>query len=351
MLLRHTLFAFLVLSAFGVSPEDAHAAKNEHLQSQLARAAGDIGSTMRGIDRTLDKLPAKVSTDKWTSIKAGALEIKDKAEELSAMLRKIETDLSDMHIGREQLTRRLNEMVGEFESLAGKAESDAASLPDELVAIAKRERDTWKRGAAITESFRDQYQTLLANYDERANSLKVVDPILVRMARGAEMYIELAAVGEDLEANAANLESFVDQLNAILEMFDGLATETENTIAASDPSTSRIFKTAFSAADRRQKPSRTVNAGESPGPSLDSPIVSITHVDASSRLVAFKEIEANVGDLFLAYRQGKRVGEVIVEEHRGGHVIASWHGDVSPKAGDLVWREVRQFNSLALASH
>ena len=406
MFLRRNFLGWILLVAVGVFPITANAAKYDSLRNRLASAAGDFNSTMQGIDRTLEKLPEKVSTSKWTSIKSGALEIKKKAEALSATLRQIDTTLGDLRIGEGRLAKRLDEMVREFESLTNEAESDAAKLPEPLANVAKRERDTWRRGAVITQAFKDHYQSLLADFDEQVKSLKLVQPILARIMMGSDLYVELATVGEDLETGVATLQTLVDQLNAILDMFDALAGHTEDAIAKANPMTSPIFNAAS-----QEVPSVNAAVPSSDGssrshavqkssfhsrPAVDSianvasdfptfkaasqeatgvnsavpssdgssrshavekslfrprPAVgSITHVGSDSSRVAFTGIEANVGDRLLVHRKHDCIGQVIVQEHRDGQVIATWNGDVTPQPGDSVRRSLIYPTSLRLVS-
>lgn len=358
------LFLALLL-AVGVFPVDANAGKHENLRTRLASAAGDFNSTMQDIDGTLEKLPEKVSTSKWENVKYGALEIKQKAEVLSSTLKQIETNISDLRIGEGRLAKRLDEMVRAFESLTSEAEADAAQLPEPLANLAKRERDTWRRGARIVRSFNDHYQSLLTDCDEQVSNLKLVQPILARIIRGADLYVELATVGEDLETGVAALQTLVDQFNAILDMFDLLAGQTEDAIAKSNPMTSPMFDTAFDEGLGSSNAGSGASGNLHPGPrsSISDPPIpvgstqsqgvdgqsgsrprsedgSITHVAPdSSMMVAFTGIEANVGERFFAFRGRSQIGELVVQYHHNGRHVAVWKGDVSPRAGDLVRRD------------
>lgn len=328
MFMRRSFLVLALLMAVGVSPAAAYAAKYENLRNHLASAAGEFNGTMEGIDRTLEKLPEKVSTSKWTSIKSGALEIKKKAEVLSSTLKQIDSNISDLRIGEGRLAKRLDEMVREFESLADEAESGAAELPELLANVAKRERDTWKRGALITQAFKDYYQSLLADCDEQVNCLKLVQPILARIIRGTELYVELATVGEDLESGVVALQTLVDQFNAILDMFDALAGQTEDAIAESNPMTSPIFERVCQegSGPNSAAPSSDESAPHHAVQESDTPsrpgVGPIAREAPDSSIAPFGGVEPKPSDRFLVHRNHNHIGEAVAQDHRDGHLVA-----------------------------
>lgn len=228
--------AFSCSDAFGQRP-----ARGEYtLESQLSKASGSYVSALRDINGRLDKLPAKVDGSKWSGVKEGAKEIFAKATSLLDAIKETDRLVTQLERNNSPLQVRLKEIVGEFNRLAADAESHAAKLPDPLATTVRREKEVYSRGAQIVERFQAHYQTLLASHKDHIAGIKQAEPILERMRKGASLYVEVAELGGQLDQAMNTLNAYVDNLNAILDMFDKLGDSAEDALAATDPTSSPV---------------------------------------------------------------------------------------------------------------
>jgi len=213
-------------------------------QARLVTETREFGDTLKAMDGALEGLPEKIQSTHWSSVKSEALEIKQNAGDVLDAIRSVGRLTSELSIENGSLQKRLDRMIADFNRLAVEAESAAYDLPEPLASTVRREQQVYLRGAKIADMFKTHYRGIALGYEEQVKDLKRAEPILARMMNGADLYVELAEVGEQLEQAFANLDNYVEQLNTILDMFDSLGDHTENAIAQSDPSTSPLFSNA-----------------------------------------------------------------------------------------------------------
>jgi len=213
--------------------------------TQLACATVGFRDELRKFGENLAKLPALVDDEKWTTVSGAAMEVREKADTLLVACGKMEQNLESLKLEDEKLQERLDEMVKEFENLATQAQDDAEQMPERLAIIAEREHTTWIEGAKMVRAFKEHYTKLLDYYSRETGTMANVRPMLERMKTEAQLYAELAEVGQKLDDATSTLNSFSKQLNEILNMFDGMSRITQRVINDySDPTATRLFENA-----------------------------------------------------------------------------------------------------------
>jgi len=227
---------------------------------QLSSASKEFVGALKQLGDTLDRQPAKVEPSKWKTIKQGATEIKQKVGRLRQTIEAAQNTGEELGIANGRLQSRLDALVGEYSRLADEAGAQAEHLSEPMASTVKREKLMWSTWAKIAASFKDHYSQTLERFQQQAEDLKVVDPILTRLAKGADQTIELASVGERLDQQVSTLATLADELNGILAAFGSLADQTRSAIAMKDPSGS-LATAGLASADQEQYRNWTDNQG------------------------------------------------------------------------------------------
>ena len=198
---------------------------------ELAAANKEFHGAVKSLNDVLAQMPVKVEPARWTTVKQGAAEIKTKAGQLRQAIEAAKTTSDELGIANGRLTARLDEIGGEFTRLADAADAQAKTLSEPLAGVVKREKLMWARWAKVTVNFKEHYAQTLAKLQKQTEDLAVVDPILVRLDKGADQLVELASVGERLDQQMATLSSLADELNAVITAFGVLADQTRTVLA------------------------------------------------------------------------------------------------------------------------
>jgi len=240
--MRSSAFVFAVLMATtslavaagpfdDSAPPPAPRPMTVQVREQLAAATKDFHGAVKSLGDALARPPAKVEPARWYTVKQGAAEIKAKASQLRQAIEAAKTTSDELGIANGSLAARLDDIGAEFARLADAADTQAKTLSEPLAGVVKREKMMWARWAKVTANFKEQYAQTLAKLQKQTEDLAVVDPILVRLDKGADQVVELASIGERLDQQMATLSSLADELNAVIAAFGALADQTRMALA------------------------------------------------------------------------------------------------------------------------
>ena len=225
-----TLASVIVMTAL---QSNAAARNAVYPQEDLAAASNKFVGKLKQFSEQLEKRPAKVESNQWKSIKEGAAELKSKATRLRAQIAALQKSADGLGVENGSLQARLDVLVSEFQRLADEA-GQTKDLPEPLASVVIRERNLWLNWVSTTQNFSEHYKGLILDYQKHLEQLKLVDPVLARIEKGGGFVNEVASVGEQLES-AGNLQTFADEINAILDEFDSLNDQTKAAIAQANP--------------------------------------------------------------------------------------------------------------------
>lgn len=222
-------FMVIVILTAAVVTSSASAGPWQSPPEQLSSASKEFAGALKQLGDTLGRAPAKVEVNKWTTIKAGAIEIQTKVVQLRSTIEAAQATADELGIANGRLQGRLDAMIAQYNRLADEAGAHAEQLSEPLASTVRREQAMWAKWAGAAGSFKEYYVQTLEGFEKQTADLKIVSPILVRMQRGAAETIELASIGERLDQQIETLATMADELNAVITSFGSLA---DNTRAA-----------------------------------------------------------------------------------------------------------------------
>lgn len=213
----------------------------QRVQLDIGRATEEVVGKLGQLDQTLQNRPPKLPT-RWESVLIGSQEVKATVTKLKALRQEIGDATRGLSEASGLMRTSLKELENKFNDLAKEAQADmdgtsgSAAMPPSLLAAVQREAAIWRNGVELCSATSEYFASALASQKENISLLDRCGPMLARLERGAEGFIELAKLGKQAEEAKNTLATFSEQLNGVLDIFEQLASTTREAVAQVGPS-------------------------------------------------------------------------------------------------------------------
>lgn len=208
---------------------------------RVRAATQALSDKLRQLREVLKERPVKAAPDAWTDPIKASEELLAKTRQVMQLREDILRLTGEVNNAGGASRSELSKLREIFAGLKAQAEDEITGtdgsqpMPAQLLDAVKREIAALDRGVQACDGTIRWAAGVVSSHKEAVAVIQRAGPMLSRMEIAAESFNTLARLGQQLGELDASMKEFSVQLNACLEMLDGLAYSTERAVDQISP--------------------------------------------------------------------------------------------------------------------